>query len=164
MNWDAINAIAEAIAAIAVILTLIYLAKEVRHNTRSAEIAALRDTTAQWNQWSDMLATSPDLADIVARGNVSMKDLSEPEQLRYGAFVQSFFDNAESYRSLVVDHSVQKDFEILEAVVARRLAIPGFREWWSANQSDYSEEYGSWIRKLLDLDTRVTAHRTEGSA
>ena len=33
MNWDAIGAIAEVVAAIGVILTLIYVAIQIRQNT-----------------------------------------------------------------------------------------------------------------------------------
>ena len=67
MNWEALGAISEILAAIAVVVTLAYLAKQIRQNSQAVEIAALRDTTDQWNQWSEVLATSPDLADIVGR-------------------------------------------------------------------------------------------------
>jgi hypothetical protein len=53
----------------------------------------------------EMLATSPDLADVVAKGN-GLADLGDAEALRYGAFVQSFLDNVEAYRSLSTDHGV----------------------------------------------------------
>jgi len=95
-----------------------------------------------------MLATSPDLADIVAKGNRSFGNLSEAESLRYGAYVQSFFDNAESYRSLIIDHGVDKDIGVLESIVGRRLAIAGFREWWSGNTEDYSQDYVAWIDRI----------------
>lgn len=71
--------------------------------------------------------------------------MSEAESLRYGAYVQSFFDNAESYRSLIIEHGVHKDIGVLEAIVGRRLAIAGFREWWRENTSDYSQDYVDWI-------------------
>ena len=68
MNWDAIGAISEILAAIAVVVTLIYLAKQIRQNSQTVEISALRDTTEQWNRWSEVLATSPQLAEIVTPG------------------------------------------------------------------------------------------------
>ena len=40
MNWIAVGAIAELIGAIAVVLTLFYLADQVRNNTRMARRAA----------------------------------------------------------------------------------------------------------------------------
>ena len=100
MNWEAIGALGQVLGAVAVIATLLYIAREVRQNGRSLSISALRDTTAQWNHWSEMIATSTDLAEIVSKGNKSSDNLSESESLRYGAYVQSFFDNVDSYRLL----------------------------------------------------------------
>jgi len=148
MNWDTIGAIGEIVAAIAVVATLLYLSKQIRQNSRSVEISALRDTTAQWNHWSEMLATSADLADVVAKGNNSYGSLSESESLRYGAFVQAFFDNVESYRELVSKHQVDKDLAVLESIVARRIEASGFSVWWSENTKDYGDDFVSWIEDI----------------
>ena len=145
MNWDAIGAVGEILGAIAVIATLIYLAKQIRQNSQAVQISALRDTTEQWNRWSEVLATSPELADIVISGNKSYRQLPETEAIRYGAYVQMFFDSAESYRSLVLEHRVQKDIDVLEQIVARRIALTGFAEWWSDNQMDYDMEFVDWV-------------------
>ena len=52
MNCDAIGAVGEVIGAIAVIATLLFIARDIRQNSKALSIAALRDTTAQWNSWS----------------------------------------------------------------------------------------------------------------
>ena len=149
MNWEAISGIGEILGAIAVVVTLLYLTREVRQNARSLSISALRDTTAQWNQWSEMIASSDGLAKIAVKGNMSFHELSESEKLRYCAWVQSFFDNVESYRSLVIDHEMDdKDLTVLESIVARRLLIPGFISWWVENRSDYSGDFAAWINSL----------------
>jgi hypothetical protein len=148
LNWEAVSAIAEVSAAVAVVVTLLYVSREIRQNSRSLEVSALRDTTAQWNHWSEMIATSPDLADIVAKGNHGLAALSQSESLRYGAWVQSFFDNAESYRSLVNEYRIARDMRVLETIVARRLRIAGFAEWWAANTADYAGDFVDWVESL----------------
>ncbi len=148
MNWEAVGAIGEVVGAVAVVVTLLFVARDIRQNSKSLAIAALRDTTAQWNQWSDMIASSNDLADIVEKGNRSLLSLSESEKLRYGAYVQSFFDNVESSRSLVINHKTDTDLAVLTAIAARRVIIPGFAAWWSENTSDYSGDFVDWINNL----------------
>jgi hypothetical protein len=148
MNWQAIGAIGEVVGAIAVVATLLYLARDIRQNSRSLAISALRDTTANWNQWGHMIATSADLADIVVRGNRSLASLSECEALRYGAFVQSFFDNVETFRSLVIDHKVDRDLSVLEAILARRIVLPGYDAWWRENTADYSPGFIRWVEQV----------------
>ena len=148
MNWEAIGALGQVFGAVAVVVTLLYVAREVRQSGRSLSISALRDTTAQWNHWSEMIATSADLAAIVSKGNKSYDDLSESESLRYGAFVQSFFDNVDSYRSLVIDYGMDRDLTVLTKIVSRRIDIPGFKAWWAANTADYSDNFVSWIEAV----------------
>jgi hypothetical protein len=148
VNWDVVSAIAEIIGAAVVVVTLLFVARDIRQNSKSLSMSALRDMTAQWNQWSEMIATSSDLADIVAKGNESYSSLSSSEKLRYGAYVQSFFDNVESYRSLVIDYKVDKDLDVLIAIVRRRSSIPGFEAWWSENTDDYSADLVAWITDL----------------
>lgn len=150
MNWDAIAAVGEVIGAIAVVATLLYIARDIRQNSQALSIAALRDTTAQWNEWSSMIATSSDLADIVSKGNTSYASLTDSEHLRYAAYVQSFFDNVESYRTLVIDYKAEKDLDVIIAIVARRIAIPGFAMWWSDNTADYDDDFVTWVNSLRD--------------
>ena len=97
-----------------------------------------------------MIATSTDLAKIVAEGNKSYDDLTESESLRYGAYVQSFFDRTwDSYRSLAVDYGMDKDLTLLVAsIVSRRIRIPGFKAWWEANTVDYTDNFVSWIEAV----------------
>ena len=159
MNWEAASTIAEFIGAAAVIVTLLFIAREIRLNSKSLSMSALRDTTAQWNQWSEMIATSADLAEIVAKGNGSYESLTPIERLRYGAYVQSFFDNVESYRSLVIDHQADKDLATLKSIVRRRIDIPGFTSWWQDNTADYSPEFVSWIDEVGHSDRRVAESR-----
>lgn len=148
MNWEAISAIGQIVGAIAVVATLLYLSRDIRDNSRSLAVSALRDTTEQWNHWGALVAQSADLAEIVERGNKSFSDLTGAEALRYGAYVQSFFDIAESFRRLIRDYKIGRDLSVLEAIVTRRLALPGFAKWWQENTQDYDPAFVSWIEEI----------------
>jgi hypothetical protein len=148
LDWNAVGAAGEILGAIAVVATLLYLSKQIRQNSRAVQVSALRDTTAQWNHWSELLASSPDLAEIVARGNQSYKSLPEADALRYGAYIQTFFDNVESYLTLVRVHGVEKDVEVIENIVSRRVGINGFAEWWTENTDDYHADFADWIDQM----------------
>ena len=58
MNWDAIGAIGEIVGAIAVIVTIGYLALQMRRNTRSVRSAAAQqilEGLAEFNQFLSRL-------------------------------------------------------------------------------------------------------------
>ena len=148
MDWGAIAAVGEILGAVAVVVTLLYLSKQIKQNSKAVEVTALRDTTDQWNHWSELVASSPGLAEIVARDNHSYSKLSEADALRYGAYIQMFFDNAESYLTLVQVHDAEKHVEVIEEIVRRRVCIKGFSEWWEEYTADYDAEFVAWIEKL----------------
>ena len=97
------------------------------------------------------VAQSADLAEIVERGNKSLSDLTGAEALRYGAYVQSFFDIAESYRHLIHDYKIGRNPAVLKAIVARRLALPGFAEWWQENTQDYKVFQTTSILRIKEV-------------
>jgi hypothetical protein len=68
--------------------------------------------------------------------------------MRYGAFVQTFFDNVASYLTLVQVHKVEKDIQVIEEIVRRRICIAGFSEWWQENTDDYHDDFVEWVNRL----------------
>ena len=64
MNWTALGAIAELIGGLAVLITLIYLAVQVRQNTAVARETILRNQTDRNMDNSKFIAATPGLMDI----------------------------------------------------------------------------------------------------
>lgn len=53
MNWEAIATIAELVGAIGVIASLVYLAVQIRDNTRSSRIQQPQESTRQFVEFMD---------------------------------------------------------------------------------------------------------------
>jgi len=58
MNWDAIGSIAEYIGAIGVILSLVYVGRELRQSNKMARSATRQEMTATTSNWAMGIATS----------------------------------------------------------------------------------------------------------
>jgi hypothetical protein len=83
MNWEAIGAVAEILGASAVVASLLYLARQMRHNATATQ-AARRDTIAQLT--TDVLlqiASDAELASIFRRGQNDPASLNDDEGLRF---------------------------------------------------------------------------------
>ena len=78
MNWDAIGAIGEVFGAAAVVVSLVYLAAQIRTQNREARLAAMHEISAAFR---DSIATFTDVerAEIITRGNEDFDSLSDPE-------------------------------------------------------------------------------------
>ena len=68
MNWEAISAIGQIVGAIAVVISLIYLATEVRSNARATRQAAMRSTLDSLNRFAQQIIGHADLAELRNRG------------------------------------------------------------------------------------------------
>jgi hypothetical protein len=64
VNWEAISAIGQIVGALAVVISLIYLAREIGSNARSARMASV----GSLNRLLGQLATHPPLAEVWNRG------------------------------------------------------------------------------------------------
>ena len=57
LNWDAIGAVGEILGALAVVLTLIYVAKELNHTRDSSQISAADRLIEGFDQINRLVAT-----------------------------------------------------------------------------------------------------------
>ena len=64
MNWEAIGAVGEILGALAVAVTLIYLARQTRENSRAVKASSAREVTLAESQWHGELARDPELKRI----------------------------------------------------------------------------------------------------
>ncbi len=81
MNWDVIGAVGEIIGALAVVATLIYLAIQIRENTRASKSEAFRDSVAVWNDVFEMLASAD--SELVMKALVSYQSLEGHEKHQF---------------------------------------------------------------------------------
>jgi hypothetical protein len=79
MNWDAIGAIAEAIGALAVIITLVYLTFQLRQNTRAIEHSTYRG-----------VIDNPEIAELYIAG-MRGDELSSSDRLRFSLLMNTLF-------------------------------------------------------------------------
>ena len=83
MNWDAIGALAEAAGAFGVLISIIYLAVQVRHNTEESRIARGQDLVTANADVNAQVADNPELSRIVRAGMLDFSSLSDEEQFRF---------------------------------------------------------------------------------
>ena len=98
MNWEAIGAIGESVGAAGVMVTLIYLAHQIRVNTRTVKTSATKDAQDSWANLNDYLAQDPRLALIanqIQGGEVTAHDLSPEEYAQFTFVLRSLFQKLE---------------------------------------------------------------------
>ncbi len=98
MDWDALSAIAALIGGAGVVATLIYLAIEIRQNTRAVRSASYQSFTDSINIPNRMCCEDAELREILAKAFDSDYDsLSQDEQVRLGYLWLMTFRIMESF-------------------------------------------------------------------
>jgi len=161
MNWDAISTIAEIVGATAVVVSLIYLAVQIRQNTKQVEeqargqrFAALGTLGDQWRGFRSQVTNSTEVASIWRRGNEDFDSLDGDSRvlcdLLMVELIWGFAYNwmmgveeglGEYLRDDIADNFVHYD-------------TPGLRQWWhkSSRKNEYPREFVEFIDELMASD------------
>jgi len=80
MNWEAIGALSEVIGTAAVVITLVYLASQVRQSNLQAQGEAHSSWLTTWNETIKGWIRDRDTVQIMQRGFTDLNALSKVEQ------------------------------------------------------------------------------------
>ena len=172
MNWEAFGAIAEAVGAIAVFATLVYLARQVQHARNEQQAAAIRANRTERRQYFETARDSAYLP--VIQSKVAAGDALTPEEER-----RLLMHNAATW-SLIYSEWVQVRLGLpgeyatsSKANLAWVLALPGSQSWFEGfGKQLYPAEFVADVEHfrrnapLFDeerlLGTAVVAEEDEG--
>jgi hypothetical protein len=138
MNWDAVSAIADVVGVAAVVISIFYLAVQVKANTHQIDRAtqANRTQTQQsvvenFNVWRQMLAM-PGNGDIWIRGINNPSDLSRDERITFNNLAGSVFWSAWFMYQMQRNEGLMGDVNL--NAFRDLFRHSGLREWIDVNQ------------------------------
>ena len=157
MNWEAIIAVAEVVGAIAVVLSLIYVATQIKQNTEASRAQSINQINGQYGALMSQIATNSDLAHIYRKATDG-EELEPDESVRYTAYLSAFFAFIEEiyllHRSGIYEENLgQGDaVEFLAPTVRRLLASPAAVHWWKEESRNlYVAELCNSVNRIADL-------------
>ena len=107
MNWDAIGASAEFVGAIAVVLTLLYLAVQIRQSNRLSKFQSARDVFEQIDDNNRLVVESKELRTLSSKAYDSLTD-EESKQLAVfvGRQLNAFTNLQTAYDQDLIDEAL----------------------------------------------------------
>ena len=67
MDWNAVGAVGEILGAVAVFLTLLYLATQIKQTNKMARFEATREIMAQFNACNHLCATDATIREVLLK-------------------------------------------------------------------------------------------------
>jgi len=110
MDWDAIGAVAEMIGAVAVVVTLIYLAIQTRDNVKVLRARAVWDAQVSFVEVNEILGDGGTVSELIYRTLNDPDKLSAYEEYLTHRFMRGWFQRMEAqfalYRAGILEREV----------------------------------------------------------
>lgn len=151
MSWEAVGAIGEIVGAAGVILSLAYLASQIRTQNREARVAAVNEWTNQWNNFLVSFAENPSLAELWSRGVHDFSCLSPAEVVQFSSQCGRLFRVGESIHDQYVQGRFDpKTWRGVERTLQDVARFPGGKAWWPTRSHWYSDEFVALVQPWFD--------------
>jgi len=131
MNWEALGAIAEILAAIGVIISFVYLARQIRQNTQVQRRSNVRDIAQDLATTLRSISSDADMSALALRAFSGLDSLDAVERYRFDCFFYSWLAAFE--RALLDRRDGEYPDEYLSPMsvaIAGFLRTAGGRAWW----------------------------------
>ncbi|MFK7899095.1 MAG: hypothetical protein AB8G23_24940 [Myxococcota bacterium] len=149
MSWQDLGSIGELIGAIATVVTLIYLAIQIRINTsqlkeneKASQRHSLDQTVEAFSRYRHLVA-QPGIAEQLELGLESYDDLDAAARVRFRAVVEEYFFvyTALLNRSRHGAYSFDTSSSSIALPLGTILERAGGQQWWADRSSVFPHEF-----------------------
>ncbi len=157
-DWGAIG---EIVGALAVVASLIYLAVQIRQNTRqislsleSSKLAAFEQNVESGNRAREVLIADPAVAGLFLKGVADYRNLPPVDRFRCNMLFRNLLSAIQGgyIRQLTVGGDPEH-FEGAEKILDSLLENPGIRQWLEDIEPDWRPEFTDLVKaRIRKLD------------
>jgi hypothetical protein len=166
MDIQDLGSLGELLAALATIATLVYLAVQVRQNTRALTSSTFQAISNDMSISSEAISTHPDLADVFFRGRCSLDELSPAERLQFSFFLLMTVRRLESLfiqsKMGFVGSELTEGFE--RSVISVIAGDGGGAQWWRVSKDAFSSEFAAYVDAKLQSEQFPQIHPGVGGS
>jgi hypothetical protein len=156
MNITDLAHIADIVAAIGVIGSMIFVGVQVRQSTRSIQSSTLQQQANQWAKYTDLwqkayaVLFDPRVATIFAKGSAG-RDLEKAEFSQFFAMCRLILITIENlhheFQQGLLDKDVYMRFQ--GQIQEELFAFPGIRAIWQLTRHHYGSDFAEYLDEIV---------------
>lgn len=158
MTLEQFASIGEIVSGVAVIISLVYLAIQIRTNTDAERSSTYQSIVSDFGAMNNTMASTPELSHMFVQAMEDYHQLSSDQKARISQiFFQCFryFENMfYQHRKGYLDEEVWIGWKRLMLTYYSR---PGFQTWWEHRREVYSEPFAIFL-ETEKLDRKITTY------
>lgn len=156
IDWNLVSAIGELIGAVAVVISLVYLSRQVHQNTTAVRTGNAVSVQGNFQQLARMFYTDREMGALVLRYMAGEMDVPPADRIAVYAYFFDFLKTAELayYQFLNGD----LDAPLWEASYQFYLAYfttPGFRAYWAERRAAFIPSFQDAMDGWLKDESRI---------
>lgn len=151
MNWEAVGAVAELVAALGVIVSLLYLAAQIRQNTASVRASTYQDFTRESADTTRDALLDPELLAEIQVILLGERDFDPLRDQRFSLVAGLYARNLQfGFLELRAGRIDERHFDSYVSYHAHNfMQRPGWAQWWALNREHYDPEFAAWVSSKL---------------
>ena len=150
MNWDMATATAVIVGMIAVVLSLLYVALQIKAATRQRRRESYHTVLSEIDDVSELIAHDHSSSDIWWRASKGIANLTDVERVRYFAMLFMLFRSWEK----AFHYQNEGELEAWNAEVVTKPMVDftmsnGVQEYWALRKRWYTLDFQEWVDKQI---------------
>lgn len=156
MDLLTLSVIAQLVSAVSVVISLIYLAAQIRQNTRAVRNSTHHALTVTRLDYIALVAQNPDLSHILRVGMHDLSRLDEDERQRFHLIMYYLFSAGENF--YYQNRQGQLDEEQWErwcGTLRYYFTQPGIRAWFETNPTPFAASFSEFLQREFQARART---------
>ena len=160
LNLAASANIAEIVASIVLVLSVIYVGIELNSNTKATQSGSWQGIIDKMNDLDAIEASDAEFADLMMRGEQSPSALTTTEKWRFSRMAQARLGQLEfAYLALNEGTLGQYHWGAIEGYIQHMICLPGYRSFWRENgETIYHQDFANHVRHIIPNCTKPVTH------
>ena len=136
-----------------VLLTVVYLAAQVKISVRTTRGATYQAVVGAISDWSRDIGLSADVTRIMFTGLEKPATLTPGESLQFHLLLTSVVRNFENIHYQYATEGISNDtWAGWSARIKSMMKSPGATIWWQQNKQFFSPTFGAFLSKAMDWE------------
>jgi hypothetical protein len=150
VNWDAVGAVGEILGAAAVIISLVYVGHQVKHNTSAIRSAAANDASVSMQAWYLQMGGNRQAGDMWFNAMTSPEPLPTNDEFQFLMMMHAALLGMQNSFLLSREGTIDPEFReaITMAIVAVK-DLPGMDRYWRQRREFFHSGFAEYVDGLL---------------
>jgi hypothetical protein len=162
VTLNELGSLGEFISGLAVVVTLIYLALQIRHNTRAVRSSMHQDMNESTLRIAESVSDNENVGRIVLKAEEDYDNLTREERIRFEAYAERVFGNFESvfysYRNSMIEQDL---WESWESSYLDDISRDAMRRFWQDERPRHLRDFMDFVDQFYR--TRSSNDAAKGS-